>query len=98
MVIFLVSTWGDGEPTRDADSFYEYMNDKKHPSNLLKNLKYSVFGLGDRRYELFNQMGIDTDKALLRYNNAGFLKMGVHDFTNSRKKIPVLRSFKIKTN
>jgi len=79
LVIFLVSTWGDGEPTRDADSFYEYINDIKHPSNLLKNLKYSVFGLGDRRYELFNQMGIDTDKALQKLGGQRLLELMMAD-------------------
>ena len=55
------------------------MNDKKHSSNLLKNLKYSVFVLGDRRYELFNQMGIDTDKALQKLGAQRLLELMMAD-------------------
>ena len=55
LLVFLVATYGEGEPTDDAIEFY-----KKIKSDFLKgakteNLRYCIFGLGSRKYEKFNQ-------------------------------------------
>ena len=50
LVLFVVATYGEGEPTDNAKDFFQWMN---NPSSLttpppLSSLKYGVFGLGNR--------------------------------------------------
>ncbi|MEO0508960.1 MAG: flavodoxin domain-containing protein [Verrucomicrobiota bacterium] len=49
--VFIVSTWGEGEPPDDAEPFWE---DLEFSKSRLENLRYSVFGLGDSGYAEFN--------------------------------------------
>lgn len=41
MVVFVVATYGEGEPTDNARDFYEWMK-KDHDPKMLSNLKYCV--------------------------------------------------------
>lgn len=60
-VIILASTYGEGEPTDNATCIVnecnEALQDNASSSSLLKDVEYSVFGLGNREYDLFNAMG-----------------------------------------
>ena len=49
--LFVVSTWGDGEPPTDAEEFFVALSEK---SLDLSQLSHAVFGLGDNNYEHFN--------------------------------------------
>ncbi|CAL4323888.1 assimilatory sulfite reductase (NADPH) flavoprotein subunit [Buchnera aphidicola] len=60
--IIITSTQGEGEPPEEALDFYNFLMSKKAPK--LNNFYYSVFGLGDRSYNLFCQSGKDFDKRL----------------------------------
>ena len=62
-VLFVVSTQGDGEFPQNAQSFYNKLNTENYN---LKNLKYSVLGLGDSSYPLFCNAGILLDEVLLK--------------------------------
>jgi len=55
--IFLVATYGEGEPTDNAREFSEWLQDESHENDKLKGLKFSVFGLGNKTYEHYNAMG-----------------------------------------
>ena len=60
--IFLVSTWGDGEPPADADDFFRDLQQAAAPA--LPQLRYAVLGLGDRDYAAFNAFARQLDERL----------------------------------
>ena len=64
--IFVVATHGEGDPTDNALRMHSWIKKtSKNKENIpLKNLKYTVFGLGDREYENFCEMGKFFDKKL----------------------------------
>lgn len=75
LVGFFLATYGEGEPTDNATDFYDWLfGDNKSPDvevdaegydkGCLKNLRYFVFGLGNKTYEHFNAMAQRVDKRL----------------------------------
>lgn len=69
MALFILATYGEGEPTDNAVDFYEFINeespafaeDKNRP---LETMRYAMFGLGNSTYEHFNAVARRVDKAL----------------------------------
>ncbi len=61
LALFVVSTWGDGEPPADACDFWYAL--EQAPLSL-PNLRYAVFGLGDRDYSEFNAVARKLDERL----------------------------------
>lgn len=61
MVLFVMSTQGEGEFPQNAVAFYEKLSASK--ANLSK-VKFAVLGLGDSSYPLFCQAGVLLDEAL----------------------------------
>jgi len=62
--LFFVSTWGDGEPPMDVDTFYYDLE----ASDLdLSNLSYAIFGLGDSDYPIFNGFARNLDERLASF-------------------------------
>jgi NADPH-ferrihemoprotein reductase len=67
-VIFVMATYGEGEPTDNAvtlmsnvaDTSFEYSKG----SHSLEGLKFVVFGLGNRTYEHYNAIARNIDTAL----------------------------------
>ncbi|KAL1652152.1 hypothetical protein SLS58_000277 [Diplodia intermedia] len=72
VAIFVLATYGEGEPTDNAVEFYEFITgedttfseDAAAADQPLKNLKYVAFGLGNNTYEHYNSMVRNVDKAL----------------------------------
>jgi sulfite reductase (NADPH) flavoprotein alpha-component len=62
LALFIVSTWGDGEPPGDATDFYYDLVKPAAPS--LSGLRYAVLGLGDRDYSDFNAFARNLDERL----------------------------------
>ena len=72
VVMFVLATYGEGEPTDNAVEFYEFISgddvsfsegagvDEKP----LANLKYVAFGLGNNTYEHYNSMVRNVTKSL----------------------------------
>lgn len=61
LVLFVVSTQGEGEFPQNAAGFYESL---KSSSISLEKLSYAVFGLGDSSYPLFCNAGVLLDEVL----------------------------------
>lgn len=61
LVLFVVSTQGEGEFPQNASSFYESL---KSSSASFDKLSYAVFGLGDSSYPLFCNAGVLLDEVL----------------------------------
>jgi len=62
--LFFVSTWGDGEPPMDVDTFYY---DLEAATLDLSNLNYAIFGLGDSDYPIFNGFARNLDERLASF-------------------------------
>ncbi|PTB45815.1 NAPDH-dependent diflavin reductase [Trichoderma asperellum] len=54
LVIFIISTTGQGDMPHNSLLFWKKLLRKKLPPNCLSRLKYSCFGLGDSTYLKFN--------------------------------------------
>jgi NADPH-ferrihemoprotein reductase len=73
VAIFVLATYGEGEPTDNAVEFYEfiYNSDPTFSENLpgkpLSNLRYVIFGLGNNTYEHYNAMVRRIDEALIKF-------------------------------
>ncbi|KAK0391239.1 hypothetical protein NLU13_0740 [Sarocladium strictum] len=69
VVMFVLATYGEGEPTDNAVEFYEFITGEdvsfeggNDPP--LSNLNYVAFGLGNNTYEHYNSMVRNVNKAL----------------------------------
>jgi NADPH-ferrihemoprotein reductase len=72
IAMFVLATYGEGEPTDNAVDFYEFiMNEETSFSNSadppLGNLKFVAFGLGNNTYEHYNSMVRNVSKALEKF-------------------------------
>lgn len=61
LAVFIVSTWGDGDPPDDAEEFWQGLEDGDYD---LSGLTYAVFGLGDKDYSEFNGFARKLDTRL----------------------------------
>lgn len=69
VVMFVLATYGEGEPTDNAVDFYEFITGEdvsfsEANETPLGNLKYVAFGLGNNTYEHYNSMVRNVNKAL----------------------------------
>jgi NADPH-ferrihemoprotein reductase len=76
IAMFVLATYGEGEPTDNAVDFYEFIigddisfsNGGSVDEKPLSNLKFVAFGLGNNTYEHYNSM--------VRRVNAALVKLG----------------------
>ena len=54
LVIFVISTTGQGDIPGNATSFWKSLLRKKLPPTCLSRLKFSIFGLGDSSYQKYD--------------------------------------------
>jgi NADPH-ferrihemoprotein reductase len=73
IAVFVLATYGEGEPTDNAVEFYEFVYSDENPvfsestsETPLENLKYVTFGLGNNTYEHYNAMVRRIDQAFTK--------------------------------
>ena len=75
--IFVVATYGEGEPTDNAVQLIQNLTDESfefsNGSHKLEGLKYVVFGLGNKTYEHYNAIARIVDREL---EKAGAARIG----------------------
>lgn len=76
MAIFCMATYGEGDPTDNAQDFYQWLRDGGVD---LKGVGYAVFGLGNITYEHYNAMGKYVDKRLEELGAARIFELGLGD-------------------
>lgn len=83
LVVFLVATYGDGEPTDSAVDLHDHLveeADKADAADLpLKDVTYAVFGLGNRQYEHFCSMGKKVYSCMEEMGGRALLPLGIGD-------------------
>jgi NADPH-ferrihemoprotein reductase len=76
--IFLVATYGEGDPTDNAVGFEQWL--QKSPDGLLRNgVKYCTFALGNKQYVNFNKMGKYVDADMARIGGVRVCELGIGD-------------------
>ena len=79
-MVFVVATYGDGEPSDSASEFHEWLMDGARESDTaLGGLRFAVFGLGNSQYEHYNSMGKEVDARLGALGGHRFLPLGLGD-------------------
>lgn len=76
LAIFCVATYGEGDPTDNAQEFYDWLQAGDAD---LEGMNYAVFGLGNKTYEHFNSMGQYVDKRLEELGARRIFELGVGD-------------------
>jgi sulfite reductase (NADPH) flavoprotein alpha-component len=61
-LLFIVSTYGEGDPPQPAVAFFEFLEGPRAPK--LADVRYSVLALGDSTYEKYCEAGKRIDRRL----------------------------------
>ncbi|KAF7237003.1 NADPH--cytochrome P450 reductase [Varanus komodoensis] len=76
LAVFCMATYGEGDPTDNAQDFYDWLQESDSD---LSGIKYAVFGLGNKTYEHFNAMGKYVDQRLEELGAQRIFELGLGD-------------------
>mmetsp|Transcript_30035 Transcript_30035/g.75608 ORF Transcript_30035/g.75608 Transcript_30035/m.75608 type:complete len:647 (+) Transcript_30035:75-2015(+) len=76
--IFLVATYGEGDPTDNAKASYEWLKDEAE-KGALEDTSFAVFGLGNTQYEHYNSMGTFYDSQCEVLGGKRIVELGLGD-------------------
>jgi len=76
LAVFILATYGEGDPTDNAQELHEQLQQDNWDLN---GLKYAVFGLGNKTYEHYNEIGKYFDKRLEQLNGSRLVQLGLGD-------------------
>ena len=75
-----VATHYEGDPTDNTKDFHKWfkqlIKEKQQP---FSGMKYTIFGLGDKSYELYNEMGIYFDSSYEKLGAKRLYPLGASD-------------------
>ncbi|KAF7665570.1 hypothetical protein LDENG_00138290 [Lucifuga dentata] len=77
LAIFCMATYGEGDPTDNAQDFYDWL--QENDGEDLSGLNYTVFALGNKTYEHYNAMGKYVDKRLEELGAKCIFDLGLGD-------------------
>jgi len=77
--VFLMSTFGEGDPTDNAAEFYEWINNEQREEGELSKVTFAVFALGNRQYEHFCNIGRRVDHRLAELGGNRLVEHGEGD-------------------
>ncbi|XP_067451992.1 P450 (cytochrome) oxidoreductase b [Thunnus thynnus] len=77
LAIFCMATYGEGDPTDNAQDFYDWLQENDDED--LSGLNYTVFALGNKTYEHYNAMGKYVDKRLEELGAKRIYDLGLGD-------------------
>lgn len=80
-VIFVMATYGEGDPTDNAVPFIKWFKNKdgEISDNAFEGVGYTVFGLGNRQYEHYNAISRLVDKKMEGYGAKRVFNYGEGD-------------------
>ncbi|ETW01204.1 hypothetical protein H310_06795 [Aphanomyces invadans] len=80
-VVFVMATYGEGDPTDNAIEFMKYLNgtNEQLADDEFENVKYTVFGLGNKQYEQYNAIGRAVDSLLAKHGAQRVYPLGEGD-------------------
>ncbi|KFV61779.1 NADPH--cytochrome P450 reductase, partial [Dryobates pubescens] len=76
LAVFCMATYGEGDPTDNAQDFYDWLQEADAQLALVA---LQVFGLGNKTYEHFNAMGKYVDKRLEELGAQRIFDLGLGD-------------------
>uniref|UniRef100_A0A915D1C9 NADPH--hemoprotein reductase n=1 Tax=Ditylenchus dipsaci TaxID=166011 RepID=A0A915D1C9_9BILA len=76
LLILCVATYGEGDPTDNAQNLFEFLTNNDCD---LTGLQYAVFGLGNKTYEHYNEVGKFMDKRLEELGAKRAFELGLGD-------------------
>jgi NADPH-ferrihemoprotein reductase len=68
LAIFLLSTYGEGDPSDNAATFWDWLRGPSIDPETFRNLNYMAFGLGNSSYVSYNRV---VDVVVQRLNDGG---------------------------
>ncbi|KAF1760285.1 hypothetical protein GCK72_008532 [Caenorhabditis remanei] len=76
LLVLCIATYGEGDPTDNAVTLVEYLNAGDCD---LSGVRFAVFGLGNKTYEHFNEIGKQMDQQLEKLGAKRIFHMGLGD-------------------
>uniref|UniRef100_A0A8C4NFU9 NADPH--cytochrome P450 reductase n=1 Tax=Eptatretus burgeri TaxID=7764 RepID=A0A8C4NFU9_EPTBU len=76
LAVFCMATYGEGDPTDNAQDFYDWLQEDDVD---LSGVKFAVFALGNKTYEHYNAMGKFVDKRLEELHAERVYELGLGD-------------------
>lgn len=83
LCVFMLATYGEGEPTDNARDFWSWINDESKSQDHLSKLRYVIFGLGNKTYEHFNEVARVADKRFTAFGGKRIGELGEGDDDSS---------------
>eukprot|EP00921_Rhytidocystis_pertsovi_P025397 GHVQ01040989.1.p1 GENE.GHVQ01040989.1~~GHVQ01040989.1.p1 ORF type:complete len:605 (+),score=53.01 GHVQ01040989.1:62-1876(+) len=78
-VVFIVATYGEGEPTDNAVQANKWLSSKERDTGSLSTMNFSLFGLGNRQYSQYNEMAKRVERHMKRLGATEFCIRGEGD-------------------
>jgi len=79
LIVFLMATFGEGEPTDNAIKFFDWLTNEDREDGLFTGVNFAVFALGNRQYEHFCAVGRKVFKRLRQLGGKEVLDLGEGD-------------------